>query len=499
MPSQHNSVSQWLMSFDNLPQEKKANSVPGSDVKKVLGLFGLKNAKDVHEFLESPEGREAKVRVYKEIAQHQAMIDAIHAKAQMDRLRSQRALAYLLMLLFAKRARAKKEYNAEIDRQIKQDLARNKVTQDTIKLEMPPFGLEWELLLEAYEISERIIHAALKQSLRDAQEIEKELERIDAKQQELTQKYDTLKELLNEHEAHLEPVYERSNPEEQTQFILQRLEQLKAAQTAAPKISPEQKQADKIHRQHLHNLLAALNNEKRMYNIFGMKVDNLKEAAFFVPIHYHLIMKDEHVYLFEHENELTDLPPQTPHLLDKAQKLDLQHKGMLGMQQLFHMKRAHEMNRLEQRRNAAETRRIEVLEDVAKFSKTLIDIDEARLHAMERVAVNANPSLGNRAPTPRPQPAFQKDIESSYTHMLRLMRDKPTPAAIESLKATVRAAQIQSAPLDRALNSLSPNSRMPEETRKLLQQGIGLFGGRIVPQPGHTAVRPQPDYSASRR
>ncbi|KTD50390.1 coiled coil protein [Legionella quinlivanii] len=499
MPSLSSSpetISQWLHSFDHLQEDEKAHRVPGSDVKRVLGLYGLKTAQHVHEFLESPEGKEVKVRIYKEIAAHEAIMDAMRLKAQDDLIKAHRALAYLLMQLSAKKAKARKEYNAELDRQIQKDLARNKVVQDqeTIKLELPA-GREWELMLEGYEISEEIIHIALQHSLLAAERVEEEIAEIDRKQLKLTQKYNSLQALLNEHDAYLETIYQQSNPEQSIQLINQRLETFNPVPQNKLVGKRIHQQAAEIHRQQLENILGVLKNEKRMYDASGNKVIDFRQAAFFVPSHYQLRMQDQHIYLFEHENELTNRPVRTPHLIDRAHKIGLhQHRDMLGTQQLLLMKQAQDMSRLEKRRNVAEEKRLHVLEDVAKFSKALIDIHDAKLFARERVAAYTSHNY-----IPRPQPAFQEEMKASYVHMLKLMKLQPTPQVIDSLKATAKAAQVKDLPLQTALNGLKPGSIVPQETMNLLNQGARFFGGPIRPQPVNAAVRPEPKHSFAGR
>lgn len=503
-------VQKWLEP-DVMPQKSNPITVETNLTPlERISRFGLKNSEDVHSFLESPAG-EALIEavIEEELIQIAAM-----ESAQLEQREIQLHKHYLALLLFGLFYKNNAHAHDLIDRSLEEvskklHNSESKTTtpeaSPTTQVEQPPIK---------YSNGDDQLKSMLHNKLVQSELLEKALEAIIPQHKEAEAKYAAFNSHIDEarneflklvptasttpKELSAEEISEKTKLKSEAPN-LKKIEELSASEIeeisekTKLKIEALNKQVednipsinklldeDKINEARalmmesnaqrlqiaaLNEMLAVYEKKSVMFNNKLEPTTSFDDAAFVLAAGTKIVEKDDKRYVLKMDQTLDDMTTEEQASAEKRYN-KMKPAEMMGIKTLV----KHNQTLENAKHNSLSTQSELMQKEILLLANQLTAAQNMRAQTeltLKPTPANSPAVKMTSLPTPTPSPAPKsrtvndEDLTgSSYEHVIRLMKNNPTPEAIKRLKESIAHLDTSSA-LKKQLNDLKPGVTIP--------------------------------------
>lgn len=465
-------LQQWLQPTPTTSQQPVDTALPPLER---ISRFGLKSSDDVHSFLESPAGE----ALLKAIIEEELIEVSAMENAQLEQREIQLHKHYLALLILGMFYKHHAYAHNLIDHSLEEV---SKKLHGETKFSIPDFlPTEIEPPRIAYSSEVDQIKTMLQNKLAASELLEKALAAITPQHKETEAKYKTFNSNLDKAEDVFAkiaaPVRSATSPtpkeptfEEVAQKTQSKINELSdEVEKTIPKIN-ELLDADKL------DEARALMTES---NAQRLQIASLNEMLTMYKAGNKLVEKDDKIYVLRLDQTLDDMSAEDIAAAEKHYKnmspSEMGIKALVKHNQTLETAKYHALS--------AQSEKMQ--KDILLLADELTAAQNKRAQAelalkptpTNSPAVKMSPLPSATAPTPAPSPKSSRSISdeelagNSYEHVIRLMRNNPTPEAIKRLKESI-AHFDTSSELKKQLNDLKPGVDIPMSAMNNILENI---------------------------
>jgi effector protein LidA len=479
-------VQKWLEP-DAIPQKANAITVETNLAPlERISRFGLKSSEDVHSFLESPAG-EALIEA---VIEEELIEIAAMESAQLEQREIQLHKHYLALLLFGLFYKNNAHAHDLIDRSLeevsKKLHSESKTTtpeaSPTPQVEQPPIK---------YSNNDDQLKSMLHNKLVQSELLEKALEAIIPQHKEAEAKYAAFNSHIDtahdEFSKLIAPVLSAtsSTPKEPSAEEISEKTKLKIdalhkqVEDNIPSINKlldedkidqaralmTESNAQRLQIAALKEMLAVYEKKSVMFNDKHEPTTSFDDAAFVLASGTKIVEKDDKRYVLKMDQKLDDMTTEEQASAEKQYK-KMKPAEMMGIKALV----KHNQTLENAKYNSLSTQSEQMQKDILLLANQLTAAQNMR--AQTELTLKPTPAnspamkmtpLSTPTPSPAPKSRSINDEDlagSSYEHVIRLMKNNPTPEAIKRLKESIAHLDTSSA-LKKQLNDLKPGVTIP--------------------------------------
>lgn len=479
-------VQKWLepdvMSQRSTPITVETNLIPLERISR----FGLKSSEDVHSFLESPAG-EALIEA---VIEEELIEIAAMENAQLEQREIQLHKHYLALLLFGLFYKNNAHAHDLIDRSLEEVSKKLHSESKTTTPETPPTTpVEQPPIKYSSDVEQ--LKSMLYNKLAQSELLEKALEAITPQHKEAQAKYATFNSHIEKaHDEFLKlitPVHSStsSTPKElraeeiseKTKLKIESLNKqiednigsidtlLNMDKIDEARALMTESNAQRLQIAALNEMLAVYEKKSVMFNNQHEPTTSFDDAAFILAAGTKIVEKDDKRYVLKMDQKLEDMTTEEQASAEKQYK-KMKPAEMMGIKTLI----KHNQTLENAKYNSLSAQSEQMQKDILLLANQLTAAQNMRAQTeltLKPTPANSPAMKMTSLPTSTPSPSRtsrsinDEDLTgSSYEHVIRLMKNNPTPEAIKRLKENIAHLDTSSA-LKKQLNDLKPGVTIP--------------------------------------